>query len=156
MFRNKKNTTEAVTTVEETKPIVNETKETPVSKTIIGKDVCFEGEFITEEDIVVKGSIKGNVTSSATVYVDQEGEIDVKLKGDVLDVAGTAKGTLVTNSETKIEDTGSIIGDLTTKKLSTSENSYFEGSLHLPAFARKRAEAKARLEANEDATEIKF
>lgn len=96
--------------------------------TIIGKGSSFEGTFVVHSTIRIDGKIKGKITTSESLVVGKEGEIDGEVKVRNAIIGGKVKGKLNASGKVVLEAKSQFNGELKTAKLVIDEGAIFEGS----------------------------
>ena len=118
--------------------------------TVIGKGVIVVGNFDSKEPMEVQGTVRGNIRSTSSVRIKENGSLVGEAALGSLDLAGRIEGTVLCSADTVIASTGYIKGNLSTASLQTAEGSTFEGRLSM--IPKKPAPAPAPAAA--DATPI--
>ena len=106
-------------------------KPEPVPTTVIGKGVIVVGNFDAKEPIEVLGTIRGNIRSTSSVSIKENGSLVGEAALKSLDLEGRIEGTVLCSDETVIRSTGALKGNLSTASLRTDEGSAFEGKLNM-------------------------
>lgn len=117
--------------VEEPVQEVVQPKPEPVPTTVIGKGVIVVGNFDAKEPIEVLGTIRGNIRSTSSVSIKENGSLVGEAALRSLDLEGRIEGTVLCSDETVIRSTGALKGNLSTAALRTDEGSAFEGKLNM-------------------------
>ena len=102
------------------------------SPTVIGKTVCIHGELTGGEDLFMDGQIDGTITlaeSRLTVGANARLLADVSAR-DVI-VFGRVEGDIKATGRVELRQTGSIVGDVASARLSIEEGSYMKGNINL-------------------------
>lgn len=96
--------------------------------TIIGKGSSFEGTIKVQSTLRVDGKIKGNITTSDSLVVGKEGDLngDVTVRNAI--IGGKLKGKLVASGKVVLETNSVFNGELKTTKLVIAEGAIFEGN----------------------------
>lgn len=96
--------------------------------TIIGKGSLIEGKIKIKNSIRIDGKIKGEISSTGTVTVGSEGEVEGTINAANAIIGGRVRGKMVIDSKIILEKNSVLIGDLTTQKLNISEGAIFDGN----------------------------
>ena len=102
------------------------------SPTVIGKTVGIRGELTGGEDLFMDGQIDGTITlaeSRLTVGANARLLADVSAR-DVI-VFGRVEGDIKATGRVELRQTGSIVGDVASARLSIEEGSYMKGNINL-------------------------
>ena len=112
--------------------VVEEVKEEvkkPTQKTVIGAGITMVGDFETKEEIVINGTVEGDIHSTTDVSISETGKLHGNASAENLYVDGSVDGEIEIKNLTKLSDTANVVGTLTTGKFVTAEGSYFDGQL---------------------------
>lgn len=96
--------------------------------THISDNIVFEGKISGSGKISIRGTVKGEIKSLGTVLVDTIGTVEGPICGEDVIVAGKVIGNIMGTNQVKLESTGSIIGDVTTKSLVILSGGQFNGT----------------------------
>ena len=95
--------------------------------TIIGKGTYFEGTVKVQSSIRVDGRLKGRLTTSESLVVGKEGEIDGEVSVKNAIIGGKVRGKIHASGRVVLEERSVFQGELKTAKLVINEGALFEG-----------------------------
>ena len=111
-------------------------------ETIIGLSVKVEGNFVSQGNVVVDGSVQGTLKTQHNLRVGK----DAKVKADVevanLFVAGEIRGNIKVSEKTELTSTAKIIGNLETKILSVETGAVLHGKCSMIGETRETNEKR--------------
>lgn len=81
-------------------------------ETVVGPSVVVEGDFSSEGNIVVKGTVSGSVNTSRLLRVEEGAKIFANVKAENAIVAGTIRGNAKIADRLELVGTGRIAGDV--------------------------------------------
>lgn len=131
--------------------------------TIIGKGSSIDGTLKVESTLRVDGRVKGNVTTSESLVIGKEGNIngEVVVRNAIL--GGKLKGKLTAAGKVVLESRSVFRGELKTSKLVIDEGAIFEGNCSMssePAVEKKgdfpKSSISSILEQKAESKEIKI
>ena len=131
MFGRKKEEYQAPVYEEPVQEIAKPEPKPVTPSTVIGKGVIVVGNFDSKEPIEVLGTIRGNIRSTSSVSIKENGSLVGEAALKSLDLEGRAEGTVLCSDETVIRSTGALKGNLSTASLRTDDGSAFEGKLNM-------------------------
>ena len=102
-----------------------------IKKTMIGQGVTFVGNFETADPIEINGAINGDIKSSDTVEINQNGSYTGNADIKNLLLHGNVDGKIKVEDLSKLTSTAVMHGTLSTSKLITEEGSSFDGDMKL-------------------------
>ena len=123
--------------------------------TIIGKGSTFEGNLKVQSTLRVDGKIKGDITTSDSIFVGKDGNIDGEVKVRNAIIGGKFKGKLHASGKVVLEANSTFSGELMTSKLVIDEGAVFEGNCSMNSSDKKGDFAKSGVSAILDKTEDK-
>lgn len=96
--------------------------------TIIGKGSFFEGKLKVQSTLRVDGKIKGSITTSDSLVIGKEGDVDGDISVRNAIIGGKLKGKLNAEGKVVLEAHSIFQGELKTTKLVIDEGAIFEGN----------------------------
>ena len=119
----------------------------PGSESLIGESLVIEGEIRSEETLVVKGRVKGNIHVSHQLIVEESGQVTGDLNGREITIRGTVKGKIGSAEKLIISSSGNFTGDISVEKLVIQEGARFQGQVNMnpvaPAAPQPQADKPA-------------
>lgn len=94
---------------------------------IIGKGTVIDGNLIAEGDLIVEGTVRGDVATKATLMVSPTAVIEGNIAANHAEVSGRVNGTVQAFGLLIIKASGIIDGDVITKNLNVESGSTFNG-----------------------------
>ncbi len=96
--------------------------------TIIGKGSVIDGNINIKNSLRIDGKIKGEITSTGTVTVGSDGEVEGTINANNAIIGGKVRGKMNIKGKIVLEKNSVLIGDLLTNKLTISEGAIFDGN----------------------------
>lgn len=103
----------------------------PGGQTIVGQSVKLEGDFESQDDIVIYGEVTGKVKTNKNLRVEQEAKIKGDLEGENIFIAGKAEGNVRCQGKLEITSSGKVSGDIQTKIILVAEGAVFCGQCQM-------------------------
>ena len=94
---------------------------------VIGKGTVIEGNVIAEGDLVIEGTVRGDVTTKTSLLIGASCVIEGNILAQHAEVAGRVKGTVQALGLLVIKSSSMIDGDVLTKNLNVESGSTFNG-----------------------------
>jgi len=95
--------------------------------TIIGKGSAVDGTLKVQSSLRVDGRIKGQVSTTDSLVIGKDGEIEGEIRVKNAIVGGKIKGKIFASGKVVLESKSSFYGELKTSKLVIDEGAIFEG-----------------------------
>ncbi len=134
-------------------PVVN-SGVAPVTRNVLNSDVSVVGILRFTDDLLVDGSVEGEITSegvltvgaNAIIQAGPENKVAVHTKSAI--IQGKVNGDIVVSDRVELTSSAELVGDVTAAKISIQEGAVFIGhcmvgavTSPLPAAAKKPAKS---------------
>ena len=127
-------------------------------ETVVGPSVHVEGDFASEGDIVVKGTVSGNVKTSKLLTVEKSARIFANVKAGNAVISGQIKGNVKVVDKVEVNETARIEGDVHCKVLVVAAGALIMGKVSMkginidppPRVEKKRSLGRAKLKSLEE------
>lgn len=93
----------------------------------ISAGTIVEGNIISHEDLKLDGKVKGDIKTSARLWLGKDSVVEGNILAAEADVAGRITGTVESKGLLAIKSTCRIEGDIITKSLNVESGSSFNG-----------------------------
>ncbi len=103
-------------------------------ETVVGPSVTVEGDFASEGDIVVKGTVSGSVKTSRLLTVEGGAKIFANVKAGNAVVSGAIKGNVKVTDTLELKSTAQVGGDIECKTLIVEGGALIMGKVTMHGF----------------------
>lgn len=94
---------------------------------LIGTGTIIDGNIVSNGDIRIDGSLKGNLSTKGKVIVGDTGKISGEVNCKNFEVEGSVDGKVVVSELLSLRAKSKILGDITTSKLAIEPGAVFTG-----------------------------
>lgn len=94
---------------------------------VIGRGTVIEGNIIADGDLILEGTVRGDVTTKTKLVVGSGSIVEGNILAEHAEVAGRVRGTVQASGLLTIKATSVIDGDVITKNLNVESGSTFNG-----------------------------
>ncbi|MCB8994693.1 MAG: polymer-forming cytoskeletal protein [Bacteroidales bacterium] len=94
---------------------------------LIGTGTVIEGNIVSNGDIRIDGSLKGNLSTKGKVIVGDTGKVSGEVNCRNFEVEGSIDGKVVVAELLSLRAKSKILGDITTNKLAIEPGAVFTG-----------------------------
>ena len=101
-------------------------------ETVVGPSVNVEGDFASEGNIIVKGTVAGSVHTSRFLSVEMGAKIMANVRAGSAKISGEVKGNLKVRESLELTSTARVIGDIEVKTLSIEPGALLFGKVSMP------------------------
>ncbi|NOY09810.1 MAG: polymer-forming cytoskeletal protein [Spirochaetes bacterium] len=90
---------------------------TETSNCVIGEGSVFDGRFYVNGSILIEGKFQGDIKTDDQLTVGPTGKVKTDIIAKRVTVAGTLIGNIVASEEVNLLQSGKVLGNITTPKL---------------------------------------
>ena len=91
-----------------------------------------EGDFASEGNIVVKGTVSGSVFTSKHLTVEMGAKIFANVRAGSATIAGEVKGNMKIKETLELVSTSRVVGDIDVKNLKVESGALVFGKISMP------------------------
>lgn len=103
---------------------------------LIGNGTKINGDIVSNGDVRIDGSIKGNITITGKLVVGNSGKIEGNIQCQNADVSGEINGKVNVSELLSLKSSAKILGDIVTGKISIEANATFTGTCNMGAVVK--------------------
>lgn len=100
--------------------------------TVVGPSVNVEGDFSSEGNIIVKGTVTGSVHTSKILSVEPGAKIIANVRAGNAMIAGEVRGNMKIKDSLELASTARVLGDIEVKTLSIEPGAVVFGKIVMP------------------------
>jgi cytoskeletal protein CcmA (bactofilin family) len=102
--------------------------------TAIGPTIIIKGKLRSDEDLIVKGRIDAEISSSKALFVENSGIVKANIKVKSARISGVLVGNVTAEELVEIAPDGRMVGDLTAPKIILNDGAAFRGRIDMQNF----------------------
>jgi cytoskeletal protein CcmA (bactofilin family) len=114
------------------------------SATLISAGTILNGDIISENDLRIDGTVKGNIKCSAKIIIGSTGFVDGNVEGGNADITGKVQGNIAVKDFLQLRGECNVSGNLSAVKLQIDPTATFNGQCQMGNAASANT-AKARI-----------
>lgn len=111
-------------------------------ETVVGPSVVVEGDFSSEGNILVKGTVSGNVKTAQLLTVEQGAKILANVKAHDAVISGEVKGNVRANDRLELTESAKIVGDVSCNILVVAAGALLQGKVSMKGLAEDASDKK--------------
>lgn len=101
-------------------------------RAVIGASLVVEGSVRGEEDLLVEGSVVGDIMlPKNTVTVGRSGNLQATIHARIVIVEGRVEGDLVGGEQIEIRRSGNVLGNITSPRVGLEDGAQFKGNIDM-------------------------
>ena len=95
--------------------------------TLIGQGTAVKGELHSKGTVRIEGHVTGSVHCEGVIVVQESGRVKAGLVADHIVISGKVKGNVLAHERLEVMPNATVIGDITSPRISIAEGVVFEG-----------------------------
>jgi cytoskeletal protein CcmA (bactofilin family) len=95
---------------------------------VIGAKTAFKGEISGDEDVLVEGTVEGQIRITRDLRIGQGGVVRATIAAQSLTVSGEVVGDCEALTRVEIQSTGRLTGNIRAPKIVIAEGAMFRGN----------------------------
>jgi cytoskeletal protein CcmA (bactofilin family) len=100
-------------------------------ETLIGPSVHLEGNFTSQGNIQIAGSLSGSLQTSGDVKIENGARVQANIIAKNVVIAGEVKGDIKVNEKLELLPTGKLWGNVEAKTLVIASGAWFSGKCNM-------------------------
>ena len=101
------------------------------SATLISAGTILNGDIISENDLRIDGTVKGNIKCSAKIIIGSTGFVDGNVEGGNADITGKVQGNIAVKDFLQLRGECNVSGNLSAVKLQIDPTATFNGQCQM-------------------------
>lgn len=114
-------------------------------RAVIGASITIQGDVTGEEDLLIQGKVDGKVNlKQNNVTIGERGRVKADVYGRGLVVEGEVEGNLYGEERVIVRQTGKVIGNITSPRVTLEDGATFKGSIDMDSKSARRNTASTQ------------
>ena len=102
-----------------------------MANTDIGNTIVIDGEITGDEDLTIRGTIKGRISLLASVYVEESGTVEADIETENVVISGNVTGNISANDKVELKTDGRMVGDIKAPRILIGDGAVFKGNVDM-------------------------
>ena len=98
------------------------------AETIIGPSVKVEGDFVGQGNLIVDGTIKGNVKTNGNLKVGDKAKITASVEAKNALISGEIRGNVTITNDLELTENAKISGDIKAESIAIARGAMLNGN----------------------------
>ncbi|HAT03653.1 MAG TPA: hypothetical protein DCS29_02630 [Candidatus Magasanikbacteria bacterium] len=112
-------------------PSYNHSTQPDEVETVVGPSVVVEGDFASEGNILVKGTVSGNVQTGKLLTVERGAKILANVKAGNAIISGSVRGNVRVEERLELTESAQVDGDVVCKILVVAAGALLQGKVSM-------------------------
>jgi cytoskeletal protein CcmA (bactofilin family) len=117
---------------------MSEDNKTAGSTTAIGPTIVIKGKLKSDEDLIVKGRIEAEISSTKALLIENSGIVKANIQVKSARISGVLVGNISAESRIEIASDGRVVGDMHSPRIVISDGAAFRGKIDMANFDAPR------------------
>jgi cytoskeletal protein CcmA (bactofilin family) len=118
-------------------------EEKTTTTTAIGPTIVIKGKLKSDEDLIVRGRIEAEISSSKALFIENSGIIKANVSVKSAKISGVVVGNITAEERIEIAPDGRVVGDLMAPRIIISDGAAFRGRIDMQNFEEGHKHAPA-------------
>src|ERR1700690_3403354 len=110
--------------------------------TAIGPTIVIKGKLKSDEDLIVRGRIEAEISSTKALFIENSGVIKANVSVKSAKISGVVVGNITAEERIEIAPDGRVVGDLLAPRIIISDGAAFRGRIDMQNFEEGREAAR--------------
>ena len=102
-----------------------------MASTIIGAGITIEGEVVSDEDVIVEGTLRGKLSAKDAVTVAAGGVVEADVEGSMLTCAGSITGNVSVGDRADLQPGAKVVGNVRAARITIADGAQFKGNVDM-------------------------
>ena len=107
-----------------------------MANTIIDSGIIIDGEISGDEELVVRGTVKGKILLKESLKVESSGVVEADIETQSVEVAGKVTGNIVASEKVELKAACRMVGDIKAPRVLIADGASFKGNVDMEARER--------------------
>jgi cytoskeletal protein CcmA (bactofilin family) len=102
-----------------------------MANTVIGNTIVIDGEISGDEDLTIRGTVKGRISLSASLFVENSGNVEADIDTKHVEVSGSVTGNIQASEKVELKADGRMVGDIKAPRILIADGATFKGNVDM-------------------------
>lgn len=98
---------------------------------IIGRGITIRGSLSGAGDVVVEGSVEGQIALKDHLTIEGTGRVEADIRAEELTINGEASGNIDASTKVAINASAKVAGDIKAPRVVIEDGAVFNGSIEM-------------------------
>jgi cytoskeletal protein CcmA (bactofilin family) len=102
-----------------------------MANTVIGSSIVIDGEISGDEDLVILGTVKGQVSLRENILVERDGVVEANVETSTITVHGSVTGDIHATDRAELCTECRVVGDIHANRILIADGASFKGNVDM-------------------------
>ncbi len=104
-----------------------------MANTVIDSGIVIDGEISGDEELVIRGTVKGKILLKESLKVETSGVVEADIETQSVEVSGRVTGNIVASDKVELKSACRVIGDIKSPRVLIADGASFKGNVDMEA-----------------------
>jgi cytoskeletal protein CcmA (bactofilin family) len=102
-----------------------------MANTVIGNTIVIDGEITGDEDLTVRGTVKGRIALRASLFVEASGTVEADIETENVEISGNVTGNIHSAEKVELKTDGRMVGDIKAPRILIADGAVLKGNVDM-------------------------
>ena len=102
-----------------------------MASTVIGAGITIEGEILSDEDVLIQGTLRGKLVAKDAVTIEQGGVVEADITSGPVAVAGAITGNILSTDRVDLQSGAKVVGNVKATRITIADGAQFKGNVDM-------------------------
>ncbi|CAN5903357.1 hypothetical protein BH11MYX4_BH11MYX4_54930 [soil metagenome] len=102
-----------------------------MASTVIGAGITIEGEVTSDEDVVVQGTLRGQLVAKDAVTIEPGGVVEADITSGPVAIAGAVTGNISSSDRVDLQNGAKVVGNVKATRITIADGAQFKGNVDM-------------------------
>lgn len=102
-----------------------------MASTVIGAGITIEGEIVSEDELVVQGTVRGKLHGKDRVSIEAGAVVEADVVAGPLQVSGSLTGNVTSHDRVDLQPGARVIGNVKATRITIADGAQFKGNVDM-------------------------
>lgn len=102
-----------------------------MANTVIGNTIVVDGEISGDEDLVIRGTVKGKIVLKESLFIESTGVVEADIETQNVEIAGQVTGNIAASDKVELKADCRVVGDIRSPRILIADGASFKGNVDM-------------------------
>jgi len=102
-----------------------------MANTVIGSTIVIDGEISGDEDLVIRGTVKGKIVLKESCFIEATGVVEADIETQNVEIAGQVTGNILASDKVELKADCRVVGDIRSPRILIADGASFKGNVDM-------------------------
>lgn len=102
-----------------------------MANTVIGSSMIIEGDISGEEELLIRGTVKGTITLTDSLLVENSAVVEADIRSASATINGQVTGNITASERVELRADSRMVGNITSRRILIADGATLKGSVDM-------------------------